>query len=69
MPTPDTSDNLCGTCGYFALEPFKKRSGACLGSYDVKTATYHATSYHRAEKDCWWCPGWLNPSILTKKEF
>lgn len=48
----------CGTCIRFALEPYKRRSGACLGSYDRETCTYHATSVHRTESDCPWCPGW-----------
>lgn len=50
---------ICGNCGYFALEPFKRRGGACLGSYDKDTATYHATSWHRTEDICPWCPGWI----------
>lgn len=48
----------CGTCIRFALEPYKRRSGACLGSYDRETCTYHATSVHRTESDYPWCPGW-----------
>ena len=29
-----------------------------MGSYDGETCTYHATSVHRTEEDCPWCPGW-----------
>ena len=52
-------DKTCGNCGKFALEPFKQRSGACMGSFDRDTCTYHSTSIHRCEENCHWCSGWI----------
>lgn len=52
-------DKTCGNCGMFALEPFKQRSGACMGSFDRDTCTYHSTSIHRDESNCPWCSGWI----------
>lgn len=52
-------DKICGNCGKFALEPFKQRSGACMGSFDRDTCTYHSTSIHRDESNCPWCSGWI----------
>lgn len=52
-------DKTCGNCGMFASEPFKQRSGACMGSFDRDTCTYHSTSIHRDESNCPWCSGWI----------
>lgn len=52
-------DKTCGNCGKFALEPFKQRGGACMGSFDRDTCTYHSTSIHRDESNCPWCNGWI----------
>ena len=52
-------EKTCGNCGMFAREPFKQRSGACMGSFDRDTCTYHSTSIHRDENNCPWCSGWI----------
>ena len=52
-------EKTCGNCGMFALEPFKQRGGACMGSFDRDTCTYHSTSIHRSEDNCYWCSGWI----------
>lgn len=52
-------ERTCGNCGMFALEPFKQRGGACMGSFDRDTCTYHSTSIHRDESNCPWCNGWI----------
>ncbi len=52
-------DKTCGNCGKFALEPFKQRGGACMGSFDRDICTYHSTSIHRDENNCPWCNGWI----------
>lgn len=52
-------EKTCGNCGKFAREPFKQRSGACMGSFDRDTCTYHSTSIHRDENNCPWCSGWI----------
>lgn len=52
-------EKTCGNCGKFALEPFKQRSGVCMGSFDRDTCTYHSTSIHRDESNCPWCSGWI----------
>lgn len=52
-------DKTCGNCGMFAREPIKQRSGACVGSFDRDTCTYHSTSIHRDESNCPWCSGWI----------
>lgn len=55
---PKAQPRTCRTCGWFALEPDKRRGGACMGSYDIETCTYHATNIYRCEDDSPWCPGW-----------
>lgn len=52
-------EKTCGNCGMFAREPFKQRSGACMGSFDRDTCSYHSTSIHRDENNCPWCNGWI----------
>lgn len=62
-------DKTCGNCGKFALEPFKQRGGACMGSFDRDTCTYHSTSIHRCEEDCHWCSGWIPKQDPIEQSF
>lgn len=49
----------CGSCGWFAPEPFRRRGGACMHSYDPETRSYMATSvHHRPDMDPD-CPGYM----------
>lgn len=62
-------EKTCGNCGMFALEPFKQRSGACMGSFDRDTCTYHSTSIHRCEENCHWCSGWIPKQDPIEQSF
>ena len=55
---PKEQPKTCGTCANFVKEPYKQHAGACMGSYDTDTCTYHATNIYRCEDDSPWCPGW-----------
>lgn len=62
-------DKTCGNCGKFALEPFKQRSGACMGSFDRDSCSYHSTSIHRDESNCPWCSGWIPKQDPIEQSF
>lgn len=49
----------CGSCGWFAPEPFRRRGGACMHSYDPETRSYTATSVHNGPDMDPDCPGYM----------
>lgn len=65
---PKERPKTCGTCGWFALEPGKLRSGACLGSYSKCLRAYKLTSVHRCEGEQVWCPGWRSKGSDTLEQ-
>lgn len=55
---PKMPPKTCGTCDWFAPEPDRPCSGACMGSYDSDLCAYRLTNVHVREYRYPWCAGW-----------